>query len=96
MFGLELLMSQEKGVQQSVQSLMAPCEKKKKEVTKNRNDSFFAHTWLAEVVSLLDPTTNKRIKIGCKGRTCDHTQCFDRAVSDDDEKKSKKKKNHFS
>ena len=35
---------------------------------------------LAEVLSLLCPISGKRIKVGCKGRSCDHAQCFDRAV----------------
>jgi hypothetical protein len=34
----------------------------------------------AEVLSLLCPISGKRIKVGCKGRSCDHAQCFDRAV----------------
>lgn len=33
---------------------------------------------MAEVVSLLDPISRKRIKVPTKGRTCSHKQCFDR------------------
>merc|ERR1712232_690162 len=41
-----------------------------------------------EVVSLLDPATQKRIKTGTKGRACDHLQCFDRKTYIEENKKT--------
>jgi len=31
-----------------------------------------------EIVSLLDPSTHKRIKVATRGVACTHAQCFDR------------------
>mmetsp|Transcript_9703 Transcript_9703/g.16366 ORF Transcript_9703/g.16366 Transcript_9703/m.16366 type:complete len:410 (+) Transcript_9703:98-1327(+) len=41
-----------------------------------------------EIVSLLDPTTRKRIEVPVKGRVCDHLQCFDKETYINSNKKT--------